>query len=230
MELNLIEEFLLIALDDDKGQFVTDSTHLYYGFAGAVLLELAVREKIRIFNDKVELTNDAYEKEIVINKTIDMLKESDKYRKIDYWVNKLADNAKQLKEDTLKGLMHKGILNREDSKILWIIPNTKYPTQNLTPENKIRQRLHDVMLEGAKSNPRDIMLLSLIDVSELTREAFRDKEEYKIVKKKIKEVTQDIKISNVINRTIREIQATVMIAVTAAVIVTTTTAATSGSN
>jgi golgi phosphoprotein 3 len=222
MELNLIEEFLLIALDDDKGQFVTDSTHLYMGFSGAILLEMALREKISIVNDKVILVNDAYEKEMVINKTIDLIKASDKNRKVKYWVNKIADNASQMKDDTLNGLMRKGILGKEDSKILWIIPNTKYPTQNATPENKVRQRLHDVMLEGEKANPHDVMLLSLIDVSELTREAFRDKEEYKIVKKKIKAISQDIEISQAVNNTIREIQAAVMVAVMAAVIVTST--------
>jgi len=223
MELNLIEEFLLIALDDDKGQFVTDSTHLHMGFSGAILLEMALREKINIVNDKVILVNDAYEKEIVINKTIDLIKESKKNHNIKYWVNKLAKNARQMKDDTLKGLMNKGILSKEDSKILWIIPNTKYPTQNLTPENKVRQRLHDVMLKGVKPKPHDVMLLSLIDVSQLTREAFRDKAEYKIVKKKIKDVTQNIEISQVVNRTIRDIQAAVMVAVMAAVIVTTVT-------
>ena len=222
MELNLIEEFLLIALDDDKGQFVTDSTHLHMGFSGAILLELALREKINIVNDRVILVNDAYEKEMVINKTIDLIKASEKDRRIRYWVNKLAHNARQMKDDTLKGLMNKGVLGKQDSKILWIIPNTKYPTHDLTPENKVRQRLHDVMLEGVKANPRDVMLLSLIDVSELTREAFRDKEEYKIVKKKIKEVSQNIEISQVVNRTIRDIQAAVMVAVMAAVVVTTT--------
>lgn len=221
MELNLIEEFLLIALDDDKGRFVTNSTHLHMGFAGAILLELALREKIKIVNDSVVLENDAYEKEMVINKTIDMIKASDKNRKIKYWVNKLSDNASQMKDDTLQGLMNKGILGKEDSKILWIIPNTKYPTQDLTPENKVRQRLHDVMLKGVKADPRDVMLLSLIDVSELTREAFRDKEEYKIVKKKIKAISQDIEISQVVNKTIREIQAAVMVAVMATVVVTT---------
>lgn len=223
MELNLIEEFLLIALDDDKGRFVTNSTHLHMGFAGAILLELALREKINIVNERVVLVDDAYEKEMVINKTIDFIKSSDKDRKIKYWVHKLSNSARQMKEDTLSGLMNKGILGKEDSKILWIIPNTKYPTQNLTPENKVRQRLHNVMFKGEKANPRDVMLLSLIDVSQLTKEAFRDKEEYKIVKNKIKAISQDIEISQAVNRTIRDIQAAVMVAVLAAVVVTNVT-------
>jgi Golgi phosphoprotein 3 len=89
------------------------------------------------------------------------------------------------------------------------------------PENKVRQRLSDVMLRGAKSEAHDIMLLSLIDVSDLTKEAFRNKDEYAIVKEKIKEVTQDIKISHSINKSIREIQAAIMVALMSAIIVTT---------
>ena len=221
MQLNLIEEFLLIALDDEKGQFVIDSTHLYYGFAGAILLEMALREKIDVSGEKVKLIEDGYEVEMAINKVIDQIKAS-KPLKLKEWIQILAKQAKELKEDTLFSLQNKGILSKEEHKILWIIPNTKYPTNNITPENKVRQRLSDVMLRGAKSESRDVMLLSLINVSDLTKEAFRDKEEYKVVKEKIKEVTQDIKISHSINKSIREIQAAIMVAMMSVVIVTTT--------
>ena len=220
MQLNLIEEFLLIALDDEKGQFVIDSTHLYYGFAGAILLEMALREKIDVSGERVKLIHDEYEVEMAINKVIDQIKLAQPL-KLKEWIQILAKQAKELKEDTLFGLQNKGILTKEEHKILWIIPNTKYPTTNITPENKVRQRLSDVMLRGAKSESRDIMLLSLINVSDLTKEAFRDKEEYKVVKKKIKEVTQDIKISQSINKSIREIQAAIMVAMMSAIVVTT---------
>ncbi|WP_323756593.1 GOLPH3/VPS74 family protein [Roseivirga sp.] len=221
MQLNLIEEFLLIALDDEEGQFVIDSTHLYFGFAGAILLEMALREKIDVSGDKLKLIHDEYEVEMVINKVIDQINNS-KPRKLKTWIEILSKQAKELKEDTLFGLQNKGILRKEEHKILWIIPNNKYPTTDITPENKVRQRLSDVMLRGAKSEARDVMLLSLIDVSDLTKEAFRDKEEYKVVKKKIKEVTQDIKISQSVNKSIREIQAAIMVAMMSAIIVTTT--------
>tara|TARA_R110001592_G_scaffold40763_6_gene133675 strand:- start:1780 stop:2463 length:684 start_codon:yes stop_codon:yes gene_type:complete len=221
MQLNLIEEFLLIALDDEKGQFVIDSTHLYFGFAGAILLEMALREKIDVSGDKLKLIHDEYEVEMVINKVVDQIKTS-KPRKLKNWIELIAKQAKELKEDTLLELQNKGILRKEEHKILWIIPNNKYPTTNITPENKVRQRLSDVMLRGAKSEARDVMLLSLIDVSDLTKEAFRDNEEYKVVKKRIKEVSQDIKISQSVNKSIREIQAAIMVAMMSAIIVTTT--------
>jgi Golgi phosphoprotein 3 len=220
MKLNLIEEFLLIALDDERGQFVIDSTHLHFGLAGAILLEMALREKIDISGETLKLIHDEYEVEMVINKVIDQIK-SKPGKKVKDWIEILAKQADELKQDTLFRLQNKGILRKEEHKILWVIPNNKYPTSDITPENKVRQRLSDVMLRGAKSEAHDIMLLSLIDVSDLTKEAFRNIDEYAIVKKKIKEVTQDIRISHTINKSIREIQAAIMVALMSAIIVTT---------
>lgn len=220
MNLDLLEEFLLIALDDNKGQFVIDSTHLHCGFGGAILLELALREKISIEGDYVVLKDDSYVKEVALNKTIDLLKDTKKKRKIKDWIGVLSRKAGEFKQDTLERLINKGILKKQEHKILWIIPYNKYPTDNLSPENKVRERLNGVMLKGEESEPRDIMLLSLIEVSDLTREAFRNKKDYKVVKKKIKEVTQDVKISSAINKSIREIQAAIMIALTTMIVVT----------
>lgn len=223
MELNLVEEFLLIALDDDRGVFVIDSTHLHYGFAGALLLELAVRDKIAIDGDYVRLKSRSHEPEVALNKAIDLIAESSKPRKTKDWLGKLAQKAGEMKNDTLQRLIQRGILRKEEHKILWIIPNNKYPMSNSNPENKVRERLKNVMMDGGKSEPRDIMLLSLIDVSDLTKEAFRDQADYKEVKRKIKEITEDIRISQAINKSIREIQTAIMIAITTTLVVTTIT-------
>jgi hypothetical protein len=221
MELNLVEEFLLIALDDDKGAFVIDSTRLHYGFAGAVLLELALRNKIDIDGDYLHLKNTDKEPEEVLNKALSLIKESKKTRKVKDWLGTLAGKAHELKADTLQRLIERGVLRKEEHKILWIIPNNKYPTSNSNPENKVRERLDSVILHGAKSEPRDVMLLSLINVSDLTKEAFRDQADYKEIKRKIKNVTEDIKISQAINKSIREIQTAIMISITTTLVVTT---------
>ena len=223
MELNLVEEFLLIALDDDKGVFVIDSTHLHYGFAGAVLLELAVRDKIAVDGDFVHLKSSSHEPEASLNRALDMMAASDKPRKVKDWLGKLAQKAGEMKNETLQRLIERGILSKEEHKILWIIPNNKYPTSNLNPENKVRERLNSVTIHGAKSEPRDIMLLSLIDVSDLTKEAFRNESDYKEIKRKIKALTDDIRISQAINTSIREIQTAIMIAITTTLVVTTIT-------
>ncbi len=222
LELNLLEKYLLIALDDDKGSFVNDSIHLHYGFAGAILLELAIRNKIEVYGEKILLKERSTEKEIALNKAIELLTEEGGMSSKEC-VNKLAKKASEFKNDTLQKLINKGVLEKKEGKILWIFPNDKYPTQNNLPENKLRSRLNDVVLRDKKPDADDIMLLSLINVSNLTKEAFRDASDLKAIKKRIEEMTSDMKLSQVINSSIREIQAAIMIAITTAVVVTTVT-------
>jgi|TARA_R110002074_G_scaffold244087_1_gene415832 golgi phosphoprotein 3 len=51
-DLNLIDKFLLLALDDEKGSFNSGPFALTYGFAGAIFLELSLRECITIVDKK----------------------------------------------------------------------------------------------------------------------------------------------------------------------------------
>ena len=222
IELNLLEKYLLIALDDEKGKFVNDSVYLHYGFAGAILLEMAIRDKIEINGEVIKLKEKSTEKEVALNKAIELFNQERAMNSKDY-ISKLAKKASELKNDTLQRLINKGILEKKEDKILWIFPNDKYPTQNNSPENKLRNRLNEVVLQSKKPEAEDIMLLSLINISGLTKEAFRDaSEDRKAIKNKIEAMTSDIKLSQVINSSIREIQAAIMIAIATAVVITTT--------
>ena len=222
IELNLLEKYLLIALDDEKGKFINDSIHLHYGFAGAILLEMAMRDKIEVQGEIIKLKEKSTEKEVALNKAIELFRQEGKMSSKDC-IAKLAKKAAELKNDTLQRLINKGVLEKKEDKILWIFPNDKYPTQNNLPENKLRHRLNELVLNGKKPEAEDIMLLSLINTSGLTKEAFRDaSENRKVIKNKIEHMTSDMKLSQVINTSIREIQAAIMIAITTAVVITTT--------
>lgn len=223
IKLNLLEEYLLIALDDEKGKFVIDSTRLHYGFAGAVLLELALREKIEVDGETLILTDNAYEPEIALNKMIDELKQL-KSPSLKKALKLIADQSSDIKDYTLQHLINKGILRKEETKILWLIPSEQYPTSDMTPESKVRKRLDDVITHGSNVEAHDLMLLCLIDATDLTKEAFRDKQDYKAVRKKIKEVTSEMKISKVINNSVREIQSAIMMSIISTVVITSATA------
>ncbi len=222
VKLNLLEEYLLIALDDEKGKFVIDSTRLHYGFAGAILLELALRGKIEVDGVTLILKDNSYEPEIALNKIIDELRplKSPSLKKA---LSVIAKKSSDIKDDTLQHLMNKGILRKEEKKILWLIPSDQYPTADMTPESKVRKRLDDVITYGSNVEPHDLMLLSLIDATDLTKEAFRDKDDYKKVSKKIKEVTSDLKIGKVVNKSVREIKAAIMMAIVSTIVVTSVT-------
>lgn len=217
MNLGLLEEYVLLALDDDKGQFVIDSTALNYGFAGAVLLELAFRKKIVIQYDQLNFCDDTYESEIALNKMIDLLKEKQNCGVQDC-IKFLAKRAEDIKEDTLQHLINKGILKMSEKKVFWLIPHKKYPTTNATPENKVRKRLDDVLNDEIRTTVHDIMLLSLIQATDLVKEVFREADDYNKIKHRIDEVTQELKISKSVNQGLREIQVAIMVAMARTVV------------
>ena len=57
MRLNLVDELVLLALDDDKGEFVSNPITFGYGLAGALIFQLYVNGSIEISNKKVTVKN-----------------------------------------------------------------------------------------------------------------------------------------------------------------------------
>ena len=184
MNLNLIEQFLLISLDDDEGIFIADVNHLYYGIAGALLLEMAFEGKIELKDDKLILVGKPDSVDRLINQSIKGFM-NEKEQKVGYWIDAFKSNGKEIKNFTLDELISKGILRREKGKILWVIPYEKFPTEDPLPENLVRTRIENIVLHDSKPTSKDLMLLGLIDVCKLTREAFRDDDAYKIATEKI---------------------------------------------
>ena len=96
MKLNLIEEFLLIALDDDEGIFIADENHLFYGIAGALLLELALEGKIYLNDGKLILAGKPDSIDPLINQSVNAFS-NEKDRKVGYWVDTFKNNGKDIK-------------------------------------------------------------------------------------------------------------------------------------
>ena len=224
--LNLMEELLLLALDDEKGKIIfSSSSALPYGLRGALLLELALMKKIDVVNKKLVVINDNPTENSLLNNALEMIANHHKQKKVKYWVSKLKSKMKQLRKDLLSGLMDKGIIEKKDEKILWLIPTKRYPTKNPIPENEVRSRIIDIVLHNKQADERSLMLISLINSCSLIKEVFA-KEDRKIAKKKIKEIVKGENIGNaIIDQVNDEIMVAIIAATTAA-----TVAATSSSS
>ena len=213
MELNLIEALLLISLDDKKGKFVTDTVHLHYGIAGAILLEFSLGDWLQFEEHSLKVMHSEPTGQAIFDEILQTIKDSSN-NKIQYWINKLGNQSKKLKEHTLNRLIEKEILQKVEDRILWIFPNDTYPTKNAIPENRVKQRLHDVVFSKAEPTEWDIMLLSLIDVCELTNETFPEADAHREAKRRIQVLTKDVEISQVVGSTIQSIQTGVIAAIT----------------
>ena len=210
--LNLMEELLLLAIDDDKGKILSSSScALPYGLRGALLLELFLAEKIDVVDKKIVVINKNNTGNEVLDNALNIIDTYHKQKTVKFWITKLTSKMKELRKDLLNQLISKGILEQQDKKVLWVIPATRYPTKNPVIENRVRKRIIGIVLHNEKLDERSSMLISLINACELIKEVF-PKDNLKDAKKKIKNIIQDEKVGKAITSQVSdEIMTTVML-------------------
>lgn len=185
--LSLAEELLLLALHDEKGKIVSAaSMSLLYGLAGALLLELSLRDRITIENKKLILRDDKLTGDEIIDEAIVKIRQSKKPHKPDHWVSKLS-GMKNMKDRLLDRLVYQGILRKEEKKVLWVFPSKQYPTVNGKPERDARALIRAALLDGAPPDERTKTIVSLVVACDLINEIF-PKGERRRAKKRAKEI------------------------------------------
>lgn len=216
MELNLIECFLLLALDSKKGKFFTDSLAINHGLAGATLMKLAISNKIEIKERRVYVVDNTPFRVNYIDRMLSYIYSSRKNRKVKYWVNRLASKWREMRIDLFNGLIQKGVLRKERKKIWGLFPYTIYPVDDLTPVLELHKKLRRIIDGKEKVNAKSLMLFSLLESTKLTRVLFSSRSEYREGKKRIDELTKDFEANPLIHITIKAICAVVITASTSA--------------
>lgn len=212
MNLNLVDQLCLLALDDEKGSFVADSLSFAYGLAGAVILELSLQEKIKIREKKIEINTHKKCNDDLLDHFLDQIRNSKKKRELQSWVKIIGEKLSYIKEETVKKLIDDGILTKKEEKILWVFSVDKFPTKNAKPENELRKRLNDILLNDRSLELKESMLISLIDMCSLNKEVY-GKEGARQYKKKIKEIIENAQLSSDVGKVVKEIHDALMMVI-----------------
>jgi hypothetical protein len=218
MKSDLVEGFLLLALDNSRGTFLIDSIALNHGLAGASLMELAMIGRIRVKDRRVEGVDDADTGSPFLNAMLQIIHRSGRPGKVRRWVTRLAARLKKKRQLLIRQLITEGTLKAERRMILGMIPHTVYPTVDSTREERIRARLMAMIKGEEKVDPRYLLLLSLLEATKLTRVLFDNRKEYRQARRKIQELTSDFEVGNVLRTTIKEVCSVVITASTSAVV------------
>ena len=223
--LTLPEKLMLLALDDEKGTVVfSSSTALPYGLAGSLLIELHLNKKIKLNDGKVDVIDSSATGDELLDRAINLITSSKKVKDVKYWVQKIQSKIKDLESIIVEGLISKGILRKEEHKILWIFPTERFPLSNISLEMEVRNRILQVVIHKDKPGDEDIALLSLVNACALYNEVFK-KENRKTAQKRIKEIISEEKVGQAVASVVTEITIAISIAATASI-----TAVTAGSH
>lgn len=206
MNLPLTQELLLIALDEETGKRKRTDT-LDYGLAGAALTELVLLRRVDIIDKKVQVIDPSPTGDPVIDGILAEL--AQKPRSAKSFINKFRSGMSRKVGEQLAAA---NIVTQEHSKFLGLFPNDKFVERNGIPEREIRARLDSVVLQGAEPDERTGALATLIDATQLTKQAFPDVPKREI-KPRLKELSESAWASDAVRRAIQDMQAAIITAV-----------------
>ncbi len=217
MNLNLAEELLLLGLETETGELMLNvTTSLPYGLAGALLLELFNYDRLEFADNKLKVKDDTPVGDAVIDEAFALIKKSKDSYDSKYWVKKIISDMSELTDKIMNNLVAKGILKKEEKKILWIIPIDTFPMKDPIPTVHTRIRIREIVLEDIKPDRRDIALLSLVKATNLIDELFL-KEERKQATNIINDFIESEQIGKAVKDINLEITATIAASVAGSV-------------
>jgi hypothetical protein len=215
--MSLAEELVLLAYSDD-GTPETDGMHLDNGLGGALLLELALAERVDVQDKNVVVTDPAPTGDRLVDDALALIAADGKGRKPGHWVKKLA---KGTRGQVLDELVTRGVLRREQGRVLLVFPRTKYPAPHgVEPpaETEARARLYAAVqatgFAAEKVDVRTSALCALVAATGLDRKVFADLPRRQ-VKARLKEISEGAWAAAAVKKTIDEIQSAIMVAVIA---------------
>ena len=149
---------------------------LAFGLAGAVLADLEMAGRIQTKDGKVELCKNEPVGDSLLDPQLARIVEDRSSHAIAYWLSVFSDRKEEIEQSALERLISRGILRREEKKILWVFGVRRYPTVHNEERVEVRQRLVGLIAgEGAPAH-FDATLISLLSACGLLTSIFASEE------------------------------------------------------
>lgn len=231
--LSISEEILLIALDDKRGIIKPlPAPALEYALAGAILMELALMNRIETDITCLRHKDDQSSQDPILLRVVsseptgdslldDVLKELKQDDKgplpTTHWLKHLANKGEEIQERVLASLISKGVLKQENRRILWVFEVRRYPLINNREIKEVKSRLRDLLLSNDIPDPQDAVLISLVNACQLFNEIFNE-DEMNQVKQRIIDFSKLDLIGQEVTKSIRKIEQAMSMALAMSVI------------
>ncbi len=175
--LTLAEDIILLLLDDDSGKLASiDLMTLNYAMAGAVLMDLALRNKIDTDLESLIVADSTPTGLQMLDTYLDKISGENKENNTRYWLTELSNYGEDIVDSALNMLVEKKILKTEEKKILWVIGTRVYPMVDDKEEKEVKRRIVDLLMSDEIPTPQDVVLVSLMDTCSLLSTILSDKE------------------------------------------------------
>ncbi|MGC2411799.1 MAG: GPP34 family phosphoprotein [Stellaceae bacterium] len=162
--LGFVEEIVLLQLDDRQGRFVNlPLSAADVVLAGAALMELALANRIDSDLDRLILVDTTPTGDDILDDVLRQIGEDGGELSAAAVLERISGNGEKYQDIALKRLIAKGILREENGRFLWVFHTRRYPVVDDREQREVRARLRQLVLSDDIPDPRDIVLICLIE-------------------------------------------------------------------
>lgn len=136
------------------------------------MADLEMAGRIATRTKCVEVLNAAPTGNLLLDPWLQRIAAEEKCHSIGYWLLTLSDEKHEIERAALDHLIERGILKRQDKKILWVIGLRRYPTVHNEERVEVKTRLARLIQSEERPTHFDATLISLLQGCYLISEVF----------------------------------------------------------
>ena len=162
--ISLIEEFLLLALEDQGGEFSRiPETSLSCGLAGAALMDLAIRGRIDSDLHHLWVVDPEPTDSAMLNEVLAEIAAEPGRLHPREWIARLMPQALKLRGEAIQRLCERGVLRQEEHAYLWVLQARRYPVERGEERLEGKRRILALLFNHDIPDPQDVALVALAD-------------------------------------------------------------------
>lgn len=214
--LTLKEQLAIISLNRRGRSNINSFPH--YGLAGAILIELAEIEKIRLKEDKVILDNQKTTGDIALDTAIGWLSKSSGPKKVKSWISKMGMKQGKLKSLVRQVMMDKRVLYEDRKRFLGIIPYSIYYIKNLKLRRDLVDKLNRFIFQPSDDHELRILFV-LMFASQIPGHVIKDSKLRRKGRKLFITMKKEGIVGQAVDETVKAVQAVIAASVAASTVV-----------
>jgi Golgi phosphoprotein 3 len=165
--LGFVEEIVLLLLDDARGRLVDIPLSAFdVVIAGAALMDLAIRNRIDTDLERLVLVDATPTGDDILDDALAKIAGSGEESVVGC-LDRIAGAAADYRARALARLVAQRVLREENGRFLWVFHTRRYPVIDDREPREVRARLRRILLTDEIPEPRDIVLICLIEACRL---------------------------------------------------------------
>ncbi len=177
--LSLPEELIIMLLNEETGYFhQVPGWDLNCAIAGAVIAELSLQSRIDTDMESLYLLDDTETGDSTLDPILKEIAADPVRHNAQYWIERLAPRAESIIDLTLDRLTDLKILEHHDGEF-WTLSRTAWSGGSLNDSRNgsatefVRTRIDRIIFENELPDPRDIIIICLINTCDVFRFMFQ---------------------------------------------------------